>query len=1417
MSEIDPPNQTPDKKPSDGSAARESRARKWRKRLTRITIFLVVLAFVMRAVVQVVFPPVLRKVAKAYGLNATYDRLELYLVGGDVGLWGLRFTPIAGGEPVLATAYCRASISELGLFRGRLDVNRVEAEDTDLVIERTADGRIPLIEQFIGEPSAPASQTPQTTKAQPLSFDSPLTIDVARLQSATAHFRDLSISPHADVSLNLDALITNAGSPSKRAKFEIAIHSPQALAAMYVTGSGQSHDNILDAELSLRMYGLNLMPATAYLAPFGVVPISGDLTAHADGKFQARLTGGPGSTTQPSAPLNLSATLDLTGLTLLTESREAAGVDHVLIDASSLSPDLIQIRQILIDGVRATASRSTQGRVRFAGIELVGAASSPPPPQPRTAPRHWPVIDLKQLLVQNTNFSFADSSMDRPVALGLQVQQLSMMNLCTDPAQNNSPATLSLSATAPGIAKTITVEGTATPDKSGRSLAMSVNVSGINPEAADPYLEAARLSRKFNDGKFTCKVNGRIEPKSDGSLTGSLKISDSALADGNRQLLSMPLIEFQNATIDSAASSLRVDAISFTGPILAAHTESNGAIDVLGLQYDPATTIPIPKSQPTITPTTKPAAGHPISLPSIAIGKFTWRGANLRLDSTSSNLSVEDVRFDGNNLIFDPTGQNTTPGSVRMSLKSPGVVEDFSIDGKLAAGAGSIAFDLQGQSTGISAQKLRSLLNAINIDPDLKAGTLGFTARGKVTQTDGRLSADLNLGNTSFTDGDINWLSMDNLAVANASFDGTTLQVDSIQIDKPAAQVMRDENGVIALAGMKLLPPKAGPSALTTIPTTQPQTKLDLSLPIIAKIKSFEMHDAAVHLIDADVLPRADLTTNVSVWALDLLAGADGAPSKFTLALSSPGAIDSLTVHGDMKLAPARQEISLTAMGNGLSCKTLEPYFPPNIRSHIKDGQFTAKLSASLEPNPQGGSRAQLSVTDVALREKMSGPPVASIGALRIGVDQLDLAQQRVAISEIALEHATLAVRQDDAGLALLGLTISPTPVRPIKTAPPVPKPVVAAGASNVAALVAQANERGPLITVDKLALGADQISFTAPALARPLTLTNLSLTNAAKIELLGDEPTQRPPVSLQFRATLQDLVDSIALDGRFAPYSTDPSANLVCNITGIHGNAITSLVPELKDTLDGPDLTDGRFTASVDTHVAFTRRGPIGIDLSRDITSTFEVKNIELSQSNKPLAGLEDIRGEGIRFSPATGSLTVKSLDITKPSATVVRDTQGIHALGLTLHPPPTTRPAIASTAPVEKRQSPVAIAQTQPAPSPTNASAEYRIDRLTVSGADFVIEDRVGTPTTLLPIKDLDVEVKGLSSLALTEPNKPIRFSALVGAGKVPLPPKQPKPGVETEDRDLFAEATVAGNLTLVPKPQGFVKASLSGLELT
>jgi hypothetical protein len=127
-------------------------------------------------------------------------------------------------------------------------------------------------------------------------------------------------------------------------------------------------------------------------------------------------------------------------------------------------------------------------------------------------------------------------------------------------------------------------------------------------------------------------------------------------------------------------------------------------------------------------------------------------------------------------------------------------------------------------------------------------------------------------------------------------------------------------------------------------------------------------------------------------------------------------------------------------------------------------------------------------------------------------------------------------------------------------------------------------------------------------------------------------------------------------------------------------------------------------------------------------------------------------------------------------------------------------------------------------------------RIDQILVNGIDFSFVDRTSNPSMHIPLTGLDVEVRDFTTQGI-EKTKPIRFNAILTAGEVSLPRKNKeqvavnndmgditsaKFGTESKDSDvmgkhlLFQEMSATGRLSLYPKPDGWVKAGLSGLEL-
>jgi hypothetical protein len=122
--------------------------------------------------------------------------------------------------------------------------------------------------------------------------------------------------------------------------------------------------------------------------------------------------------------------------------------------------------------------------------------------------------------------------------------------------------------------------------------------------------------------------------------------------------------------------------------------------------------------------------------------------------------------------------------------------------------------------------------------------------------------------------------------------------------------------------------------------------------------------------------------------------------------------------------------------------------------------------------------------------------------------------------------------------------------------------------------------------------------------------------------------------------------------------------------------------------------------------------------------------------------------------------------------------------------------------------------VAQASAAAPPQKPTGEIRVDQLLISGLDFDAEDQTMTPPLIVPLNSLDVEVRDFTTMAPYE-DRPIRFNALVNAAKVPIPNKIGDTSPE-QHRELFAQASANGQISLYPQPHGWIKTSVSGLEL-
>jgi hypothetical protein len=634
---------------------------------------------------------------------------------------------------------------------------------------------------------------------------------------------------------------------------------------------------------------------------------------------------------------------------------------------------------------------------------------------------------------------------------------------------------------------------------------------------------------------------------------------------------------------------------------------------------------------------------------------------------------------------------------------------------------------------------------------------------------------------------------------------------------------------------------------------------------LTARLGELHVDGAQLRWNDQAASKPVQLTALADARLTGLVVGKPAPPATFHAALSVDGTVAEAVIDGDVAANPDAPALRATIAARGVRAGALAPYLPPGVELSTTDGRLKATLEASTTRHPQGGVGAQLVVSNVEWRDGEQSPLLA-MDSFRIVAPRIDVPGNVIAIDEVTL--AGLRTRAElgaDGSTQALGLTLRTPPAsapQPANQQAAAPAVAVAAASpttapaqpQETARLVAEARRPLPNLSLKKLDLNLSEVTvkdLRQPD-AAPLSFENLRVSNPQPIEIGGADAESKPPVHLQIAGKINPLVNAFAVSTVAAPFAQEPTGTIDITASGIRGSGITELRPDLASALDGSGLTDGQFKAQLQVRAKLDRRGARYFDLSKPFQLDALINGLQFrdgaGSSDAPvLAGVELIQADEVKVDSRNGTVIVKSLEIMKPSARAYRDEKGIHALGLVIpSKAATTQP---STAPSEPALASASESPEVVPPAPTEASkpdkpsGEVRIDRFIISGIDVRVEDRSVEPPVIVPLNNLDVDVRGLTTLALSEP-RTIRFDAVVNADKVPLParPKEEGGGVgggilgalgsaarlagakkpETtteptmEERELFSQIAASGQLTLYPAPSGRVKTAVNGVEL-
>lgn len=1342
------------------------------------------------------------------------------------------------------------------------------------------------------EPNTPAVSGPVSPRAVDLT--PPFQVDALRLQHVQVHFQDMSVNPIFETRLDLNVRLSDLRSDKRRTRFQVILSSPPVLDQFLVEGIGSSDGRDLLAEVKVALQGLHPGAVEDYLAGLGLRPDGRNVAFTGAGSVRVQVQRvaeandvgvsgeqphASGETAVQPLPSELQAHFEWQNTILTIDDREDFRLERAVVDANVPGSGAIRVGKVQVSHGTLHAWRRATGVLSAGGLQFVGRPAPKTSAQPSAAgaevggregraasasagqtPGAW---SLDGIEVRDVRLVLHDESVSPPADLILDLNDVAASSAAS-PSQG---LILAARLGAPGIVESLQVGGTMMLSSAQSSAALKLSGTGIRPDVLQPHLKRLGLESLYRGGTFACDVNATFASQESGRIDASASVTNISLQDDG-ELFGLETVGIQGVRIDPNTGTTHVDQIEISGQRLALGRDEAGCLNVLGFRL---TGSPSPTGSGPVGSSTVPngarasdadavldagasaTAGPPTR---IEIGRISWHDNELtfvdRTVTPTKTIAVPDLGFELTNLVLGDDVGSAAPASLKAWLRSPGTFERVELSGTVTPQTAGLSFDLGLNGAGLALTEAAPYLQELGVEPTMAKGGIDARMNGQVAWGAQGVRCSATVRDVAVKDGDVELAGLNRADVAQLELTDAGLRVERITIEQPRLTLSREESGALACAGLRLLPAREpGPEAPAQ-PIQAASTTPQSARPV--RLGRLDVKDAQLQWSDRAVAPAVSQTMAADLTLTDLALGVEAPAAALAVTIRAPGVVQQATITGQVQATPSKQGADLQLEAAGLNAGPLSSYLLEGWKPALEQGQLRAKIAADLAHHPEGGQHARVHIADVDYRSESEQEPLLRFDSAELAVDRFDPNARLISIQQVSLQGLEATIERKASGaISLMGLDMEASAPKAAANAPepekqtapvaaatgeqPVTGPTPSEEKADRPSGIARKAPRLPLFALERLSLQARKLTVRdeAKPTAAPIVVSDLQIGNTEPIKLLGDEPDTNPPVKISIQGQIQPLTESLQLQLELSPFIAQPQMLAAWDVAQIHGPGLTALLPELRTAVDANSLRNGRFSGNVQLTLHPERRNVAEFDFSKPLGLDLLIKaaKFEDTDANAVLASLDELRVVIPRLDPQNGSVHVKEVGLVKPQGAVSREADGIHVLGMILKTSAAGAGADANTVatiPVADTNDATAR-QVEPSPEKGKQPA-LRVDQLLVNGIDFSFADRTVDPPMYLPLKGLDVEIRGFTTPG-GEAKEPMRFNIVATAGEVPLsgakedsthaaqaPVGDPAPGsstpATTENRLLFQELSATGRLSLYPRPDGWVKVGLSGLEL-
>jgi len=1328
----------------------------WRRRkliriLGKALLGLVLLLVIARLAAPIVLPSILAKVGRSLGLGIGYEALELSLLSGEVELRQLVVAPIEGGEAIVRLPYLKAAISPGSLLSGRPRIRRIEVDGLTVVLVRDQDGELALLKR-IRHAQGPKADEPKPPEppAKPgpppeIPSDLPIAVDEVLLSHVSVRVRDASITPSLDARLELDLRLADLGNGAPRPMtLEVRVGMAPVFERLRISARGQPRPTGGAAEMTLALERAHISSLAGYLAPLGISSTAIDTSFTMSGRVEVvPAAAGPGMLDGALALEDVRATAD--GAPFLAVDRVAAGFERIGLLGGV-------IPRVEVVGVRTSAARRPDGAVAVAGLEIrpraprenrqdaatLGAAvtreehaasADATPHEVAGAPRLR--LELGLFSVKGVEARFLDDAVSPGANLALLLDSFVLKDVVFDPARPDARLGLEARISAPGIARSVLVTGGATPFAAERALDLAVAVDGLAPDAIAPYLRAAGIESRLQDGRMRLSVEARATPRPDGTLAARLALREITFRDGEVEHAGVDSVTIGGVEIDPAAMRFDVDSIDVARPRIRARREVDGSFATLGLlvdvgaagrgaaespQHVSSQTLSTPPSRPeeqssSVAAAAAAPAGPRRPAPHLRVARIALKDAEAAFHDArmappaTLGLHGANLEITGVDVDLDPSAPDPAPGKLRAWVALPGLVERVEATGRFSTSMVRPSLRLEVKASGIAPEAASTYLALAGVRSELNAGRLEVALEaGAHLAPGGPLEASFNLEKLALLDGPRSLFRIEGASIGPVTLRSKDGAIERVDIAKVALGHLSTSAEIGADAALHVLGLAIGAPTSTARPETTSATaqvpgksvvdttartaagapewhsdrRPPAALPII-RLEALTIGEVALGFQDASRAPafsqRLTIGVDMGPLTLDLSGRATPEEAPLRVRVSLPETLEALSVDATLTPSLSGAKVRARVVGEGLTYGALRGILAGAGLAPATAGG-TLGLSLAAEARIGDGSlHASVALTDIVMRD--GAREFAGVDA--VIVTGVAISEREILVDAIEVKRPRAAVWRDaEGGLIAAGLRVLPPAEAARLRAEMPPAPPAAASivlarqgtAGRAAASVAPATESRapPRLELRRLRVVEGGLRFDDAAVA-PAAAVALSADLA--LDGLAVE-RNAAPATLRANVRIAGVIDALTVTGTARADLEAPTLDLQFDATGVRAGPLASYLPPGVSI----PLKDGRLGLRVSASAGSSPAGGLSADLG---VQGFEWRDGPLG---RPHFRMEQATLRAPRIDVAAGRIVIDEASVSGIEIRAERTAQGaIAALGVLISPPPTATASAMTT----------------------------------------------------------------------------------------------------------------------------------------